>query len=202
MKQCSYCGRDNIDDALNCRECGTEFEQPKVVPQPEEQKQQEPSSSARDSGAPFSEAKPVLKYDNILVSSRGIAEVHAKRVMIFVPTPEINRVTLKFGRSDHYPILTLSIGIALALVGIFGLTELFEAPRGFRYELGMIAFGLIGGSMIFDTLKKRYFFEVHKRKGVCRLVLSKNAQEKDIQDFCDKVRLTYKHEITDSSKLL
>ena len=27
MKNCLYCGRDNLDDALNCRECGTEFEQ-------------------------------------------------------------------------------------------------------------------------------------------------------------------------------
>lgn len=26
MKKCSYCGRDNADEALNCKECGTEFE--------------------------------------------------------------------------------------------------------------------------------------------------------------------------------
>jgi hypothetical protein len=25
MKKCAYCGRDNIDDAVNCRECGVEF---------------------------------------------------------------------------------------------------------------------------------------------------------------------------------
>jgi hypothetical protein len=26
MKKCSCCGRDNADDAMNCHECGTEFE--------------------------------------------------------------------------------------------------------------------------------------------------------------------------------
>jgi hypothetical protein len=26
MKKCSYCGRDNTDEALHCNECGTEFE--------------------------------------------------------------------------------------------------------------------------------------------------------------------------------
>jgi hypothetical protein len=26
MKKCSYCGRENPDEALNCHECGTEFE--------------------------------------------------------------------------------------------------------------------------------------------------------------------------------
>ena len=30
MKECSYCGRDNADEALHCRECGTEFELPKT----------------------------------------------------------------------------------------------------------------------------------------------------------------------------
>ncbi len=33
MKKCLYCGRDNTDEALNCRECGTEFE--REVSQPE-----------------------------------------------------------------------------------------------------------------------------------------------------------------------
>jgi hypothetical protein len=25
MKKCSYYGRENADEALNCKECGTEF---------------------------------------------------------------------------------------------------------------------------------------------------------------------------------
>ena len=35
MKQCSYCGRDNADDALSCHECGTQFERPTEAPPPE-----------------------------------------------------------------------------------------------------------------------------------------------------------------------
>jgi len=38
MKQCSYCGRDNADDALFCRECGTELERPSEPPPPEPQR--------------------------------------------------------------------------------------------------------------------------------------------------------------------
>src|ERR1041385_7374140 len=30
MKTCSYCGRENIDEALNCGECGTKFEAPEL----------------------------------------------------------------------------------------------------------------------------------------------------------------------------
>lgn len=28
MKRCSYCGRENADEATNCRECGTELARP------------------------------------------------------------------------------------------------------------------------------------------------------------------------------
>ena len=34
MKCCSYCGRENTDEALRCHECGTEFEQPRPVETP------------------------------------------------------------------------------------------------------------------------------------------------------------------------
>jgi hypothetical protein len=143
------------------------------------------------------EDKPVLRCDNILVSPRGIAETAGKKVVFFVRANDIERIMVNFGRSDHRPIVSISIGAILALIGIFGLVEFFIATRGYRYELGMVAFGLIGASLIFDALKKRYFFEVFKRKGTCRLVLSKHAQKTDVQNFCQKVRSIYKYDITD-----
>ena len=142
------------------------------------------------------EDKPVLRCDNILVSPRGITENTGKKVVIFIPADDIERITVNFGRSDHRPIISISIGTVFALVGVFGLVEFFVAMRGYRYELGMVAFGLIGGSLIFDALKQRFFFEVYKMKGICRLVFSKHAQKTDIQDFCKKVRTIYKYDIT------
>ena len=35
MKRCLYCGRENANDARNCRECGAEFERPSEAPPPE-----------------------------------------------------------------------------------------------------------------------------------------------------------------------
>lgn len=38
MKKCTYCGRENDDEALACRECGTEFKSPdfqEVPPKPD-----------------------------------------------------------------------------------------------------------------------------------------------------------------------
>ena len=145
-----------------------------------------------------SEEKPVLKCDNLLVSPRGIAEVHGKKIVIFVPATDIGHVTLKFGRSDHRPVVSLSIGILMALVGLFGLIEfVFINMRGYRYEIGMMLFGAIGGSIIFDTLKERYFLEIDSKAGPRRLVFSKQVQRKDIDEFCNKVRTVYNYQITD-----
>lgn len=145
--------------------------------------------------------KPVLRCDNIIASSRGMAETHGNKVVIFVPAPEIDRVTLRFGRAEHRPVVSLSIGAVMASIGIFGLIEFFLSPRGYRYELGMAAFGLIGGTLIFDTLKERYFLEVKKREDICRLVFSKKVQKKDIDAFCEEVRKTYNYQIGDDSHL-
>jgi hypothetical protein len=144
------------------------------------------------------EEKPVLKCDNILVSPRGIAETHGNKAVIFVPATEIEGITLKYGRAEHRPILSLSIGVVFALVGVFGLVEFFLAPRGYRYELGMVAFGIIGATLIFDALKERHFLEVNKKKGMCRLVFSKKAQKKDVDDFCSQVRSIYKYQIEEA----
>jgi hypothetical protein len=90
------------------------------------------------------------------------------------------------------------LGIIFALMGIYGLAEFILAPRGFRYEMGMVFFGFVGGVLIFDAIKKRYFLEVHKSKGDCRLIFSKDAQLTDIQDFCKKIRTIHQYKITEN----
>lgn len=198
MKKCSYCGRDNAVQAINCSECGTEF---KRVSQPNISKTFESSESSISVLPPKSESdnRLILKYDNILVSSRGMTEHHANRVVIFVPALEINRITLRYGRPEHRPLLSISVGAVLVVVGIFGMIELCRTPSGFRYEIGMLAFGVVGGSLVFDALKLRFFFEVQKKKGVCRLVLSKHARKKDILEFCEKVISIYNYNITNAA---
>ncbi|HVU09179.1 MAG TPA: hypothetical protein VHG89_11615 [Verrucomicrobiae bacterium] len=139
--------------------------------------------------------KPVLKCDNIIVSSRGLTETDGKKVIVFVPTNEIESITLKFGRAEHSPIASLLIGIIFALIGLFGLFEIFFATRGWRYEIGMMLLGTIGGSLIFDSLKQRYFLEVHKKTGMSRLIFSKNAQKDAVENFCKEVRTAYNYDI-------
>jgi hypothetical protein len=145
------------------------------------------------------EEKQNLKCDNILVTPRGIAETCGRKVMIFIPAAEVESITLKYGRSEHRPVFSLSVGVILALIGVFGLVEFVITTRGYRYELAMVAFGIIGGSFIYDALKQRYFLEVQSAKISRRLVFSKHAQKNDIQTFCQNVRAIYRYDITDAA---
>ena len=144
------------------------------------------------------DAAPILKCRNVVASPRGLAEGDGRKAIIFVPAGEVTRILLKHGNPEHRPIVSLLIGGVLGLLGLAGLVELFLAPRGLRYELGMIVFGLIGGSLIFDATKKRYFLEVYKAKGDSRLVFSREASRQEVQDFCEKIRNAYKYDISES----
>lgn len=145
------------------------------------------------------EGQSVLRFDNILVSSRGISEVDANHVVILVPSGEIEHITLRFGRAGHRPLLTIWIGLVLTLVGLLGLFEFVVSPKGFRYEFGMVVLGVIGGSLIFDAVKRRYFFEVGKKQDFSRLIFSRHARKGEIQDFCVQIRSAYKYDITDAT---
>ena len=73
-----------------------------------------------------------LRYDNIIVSQRGITEADGRKVVLFVAAAEIEKLVLKFGRADHRPIVSFLIGTLLTLVGFYGLANLILAPKGFR----------------------------------------------------------------------
>lgn len=143
------------------------------------------------------EEKPTLKCDHIVMAQRGIAEVHGRKTILFVPAEEITRIKLRFGRPEHRPMVSISIGLILAVTGVWGVYLFFAGNKGNRYYLGLVAIGIIGGSLIFDALKQRYFLEVENKKGMCRLVFSKDVKSGDIADFCNKIKTSYNYEVID-----
>jgi hypothetical protein len=146
-----------------------------------------------------SENPAVQRYDNLLASARGLTETHGKKVVLFIPKADITRIDLRFGRSGHRPLLTFLLGAILVPIGIYGVVDLFLRPAGLRYEMAMAAFGLIGGSLIFDTLKQRYFLEVSHGGEISRLIFSKNAAQGQVREFCARATETHGYAITDQT---
>ncbi|CAN5828501.1 hypothetical protein BH09VER1_BH09VER1_42200 [soil metagenome] len=136
-----------------------------------------------------------LRYDNLGASARGLAEIHRDKIVLFARAADIDQVLLKFGHSSHRPILTSALGLLFIPIGAYGLIECLFSPAGFRYEIGLIALGIIGGSLIYDTLKKRYFLEVHHRKEISRLICSRHATRQGVTDFVARIEAAYQYKI-------
>lgn len=117
-------------------------------------------------------------------------EADGNALIQLVPRADIDRVVLRFGGAEHRPIVSLTLGVVLSSVGLVGLLFLFTGIPA-RVKLGMIAFGAVGGSVLFDTAKKRYFFEVHGKKGMRRLVFSRKATLSEIRTFCAKIQAEF-----------
>jgi len=145
------------------------------------------------------EDKPTLKCDNIVVAPRGIMEVQSGKIINLVPTSEIDRLTLKFGRPSLYPVGTIVVGSAVTLAGGYGVAALIVAPQAYRVELGLVVLGIVGIFMLAQAQKTRFFLDVEQKKGFCRLVFSKRAEMKDVREFCDQVKTVYRYKITDES---
>lgn len=139
-----------------------------------------------------------LKYDRLGASARGLAEIHRNKIVLFARASQIEEILLKFGHSSHRPVLTAIVGLIFVPIGLYGLIECLFSPAGFRYEIGLIALGIIGGSLIYDTLKNRFYLEVHHRKTVSRLICSRHATREGIIDFVAKIEKAYQYKITNT----
>ncbi len=104
MKECSYCGRENPDDALHCRECGTKFEAPVKQSQPLEQPQPEPAPSPSSSQHPEYEIAPLapgerqkdfvtlVRCRTLLAADMIVARLRAGGITAFLPDENFMQV--------------------------------------------------------------------------------------------------------------
>lgn len=89
MKSCSYCGRENADEAVYCSECGTEFEPATEPANPEAS-----ASESDPSGyviAPLSEEDKqkglvtVIKCGTLVEADCLAARLRAAGIDVFIP---------------------------------------------------------------------------------------------------------------------
>lgn len=90
MKACSYCGRENSDDAVYCRECGTEFEKPKAPTPPTSAPHDEPSGPRYE----FTSLSPVdhqndwatlLNCETLVEADLVASRLRAAGIPTFIP---------------------------------------------------------------------------------------------------------------------
>lgn len=92
MKKCSYCGRDNTDEAVNCHECGTEFEN-------------EAAKSEEDGGqAPEKKTLVIRIFPSHELAEIAVAKLRAHGIESWVGSDDC---------AGMYPSLTVAEGVRL-----------------------------------------------------------------------------------------
>ncbi len=95
MKKCAYCGRENSDEAVYCRECGTEFERPSAPPNPPPPNPKKPEYTFQ----PLSEADKqkdlvtLVVCGTLLAADMIVGRLSAAGIPAFIPDEYLMQVT-------------------------------------------------------------------------------------------------------------
>ena len=125
MKKCSYCGHENSDDALHCRECGTEFKSSSEPPLPEKPERvgSSPSVNLRQL------ANVLIKILGLWACLQGIPSFVGGFLRGLLHLAEPNRGTNVSNYSWTYAVgsaLYLVIGIFLVVRSRYVVEKVFK----------------------------------------------------------------------------
>jgi hypothetical protein len=137
-----------------------------------------------------------IECENILVSERGVFEVQAGKQIDGVTRRDIEAIRVGYASAANRPILEGIIGAALSVLGIKGILLCYVSLKGLLHYVILIVLGVIGASMLWDVLKRRYVLYVRARTGrTHKLSFSVGAYPADIEIFFKKVRERFGLEI-------
>lgn len=84
MKRCSYCGRENSDDVLYCRECGTEFESP-AEPAPPKPMRPEYTFAPLTEAERQQDVVTLVACGTLMAADTVVSRLRAEGIEAFIP---------------------------------------------------------------------------------------------------------------------
>jgi hypothetical protein len=116
--------------------------------------------------------------------------------MQFVPRASIRSIRLRYGCAAHRPVLELITGIALATVGVIDLYGMAVSFKASRYDLGLIAFGMVGGYLIYSVLRKNHYLQISTASNHFNIRFKRDTARSEIEAFCSQIEKTWQYQIT------
>jgi hypothetical protein len=131
------------------------------------------------------QSSPSLSFLNITASEKGLSEFNGGRRIIFIPKKQIQSIEFKSGSLAERPLAQAIFGLllltALGFAGIYLLIE--NSVYGLRWGLGFLLFGGLGGFMLYEALRKGYFFQVTSSNDSRKLVVKGKIRKEDLSEF-------------------
>jgi hypothetical protein len=124
---------------------------------------------------------------SVEVSDEGLAEMDRNRRNVFVPRDKILEVNLSYGLGSERPLVGVIFGIILLIVGLWPLRILYSVltEGGTFYIETMAAAGflLVGGWLIYFSLKKRLHFMIRTERDRRKILFHGKLSREDLMEL-------------------
>ena len=115
MKKCTYCGRENPDDATHCKECVTAFEVSSEVAQPEmtvESKRFWERMTFRDFAILLVRLQALWLLFYVVIDLTYLQSYISR----FIPVPRYDVLPIELQQTFHMAILRMTLRIVVAIL--------------------------------------------------------------------------------------
>ncbi len=115
-----------------------------------------------------------VRLGRIRITDRAIEEVVDRTALVSIPRADVTRVVLRRGRVAERPVLFLVVGVAAAILGVYGLIDLMDSALRshvwFPRAIAMTAIAIVGGPLlIVAALRRGYLLDIETRRATRRL---------------------------------
>jgi len=128
-----------------------------------------------------------VEYESVRLGTDGASEMDGTRRLVHIPRADVVGLEIVHGSAAERPLVSLILGALLAALSLVGPMMLVGALLGRgRVEIKFvtsIAF-LVPAVWLFDlVLRRRWFLQVHMKKGSRKLIFGKTSDEVALQQF-------------------
>jgi len=114
----------------------------------------------------------------------------------------VRRVSLHHGIQAQHPMLLLAVGFTLVAFlawPILRLLDFLEHGGSISsYDFYVGALALLGGWLVYDTIKKGWFLELELERGTTKLAFDRGAEPEGLKEFVRRASAETEMPIDDS----
>jgi hypothetical protein len=128
-----------------------------------------------------------LEYGSVRLGTDGASEMDGNRRLVHIPHADVVGLEIVHGSAAERPLISLILAALLAALSLVGPMMLVGALLGrgtveIKFVTS-IAF-LVPAIWLFDlVLRRRWFLQVHMKKGSRKLIFGKTSDEVALQQF-------------------
>ena len=132
-------------------------------------------------------ASEAVRYLNLMLSEKGIAELDGKHCAVFIPKEQVKSIEVRHGRRSERPLMQGVGGVVLIGLGVVGVRMIVaEGVVTIRWSIGFLVFGGLGVWMMWEAFRRGNYLHVACAKESRKLKVVGEVRDDELQSFARK----------------